>query len=47
MKLVAEDKEEKEAADKARLENGEAAADTVIAGKKMYCQRTKSYMKCR
>lgn len=34
MKLIAEDKEEKEAADKARLENGEDAVATVIPGKK-------------
>lgn len=32
MKLIAEDKEEKDAADKARAENGEVAVDAVIAG---------------
>lgn len=37
MKLIAEDKEEKDAADKARAESGEAAVDAVIAGKILYC----------
>ena len=36
MKLIAEDKEEKDAADKMRAESGEAAVDTVIVGKILY-----------
>ena len=36
MKLIAEDKEEKDAADKARAESGEAAVDAVIAGMILY-----------
>jgi hypothetical protein len=36
MKLITEDKEEKDAADKAREENGEVVVDAVIAGKITY-----------
>lgn len=36
MKLIAEDKEEKDAADKARAENGEVVVEAVIAGKITY-----------
>jgi hypothetical protein len=41
MKLIAEDKEEKDAADKARAENGEVVVDAVIAGKISYGYNTK------
>ena len=36
MKLIAEDEEEKDAADKARAESGEATVDAMIAGMILY-----------